>query len=383
VQSTARAKQLSIETLRGLAIVLMVAGHVIGNDPSSGLRVADDSPYRYFYESLRLLRMPLFTAISGYVYALRPLSSTARFSGFLGGKARRLLLPMLTVGTIEFLAHALVPGVNHRADLRDLWRIYFFGYDHFWFLQAIFLVIAVSAALDALGALQTPWRLAVALFGAFVLARVLPPVELFSLSGALYLAPFFLLGVGLRRFEHLRSPLLSAACWLVFLHGIAQQQWAWFMHDAARVDPSSLLGMSTSLAGMVLVFAHRRSIPALAWLGTYAYSIYLFHILATAPARILTTKVLGDALPDPEPLILALSLAAGLAVPIVLDRLLRKHPVTALVFLGLRPAEVASEAPPDAASSARRRTIAERAAPEATRPALQPPRPALPSGKAG
>ena len=62
-----RTKELSIETLRGLAIVLMVMGHVIGSKSNGGLQVSDDSWYRYFYLTLSPLRMPLFTVISGYV----------------------------------------------------------------------------------------------------------------------------------------------------------------------------------------------------------------------------------------------------------------------------------------------------------------------------
>ena len=63
-------KDLRIETMRGLALFLMVAGHVIGSSSDLGMKVPDDSVLRYLYESLVYIRMPLFTAISGYVYAL-------------------------------------------------------------------------------------------------------------------------------------------------------------------------------------------------------------------------------------------------------------------------------------------------------------------------
>ena len=91
-------KDQSIETLRGLAIILMVAGHVIGNTSAHGMRVEDDSVFRHIYFSLKFLRMPLFTVISGYVYALRPLNTTM-IGRFIKGKARRILVPMVAVGT--------------------------------------------------------------------------------------------------------------------------------------------------------------------------------------------------------------------------------------------------------------------------------------------
>lgn len=319
-----------------MAILLVVMGHVIGDSSTSGLRVADDSPYRYFYESLRLLRMPLFTAISGYVYALRPLSAPGRWPGFFAGKARRLLLPMATVGTLEFVLRAVTPGVNHRANFGDLWRVYVFGYDHFWFLQAVFAVIVVSAALDAHGLLRTRGRWTLALAAAFFAALVLPRVAFFSFGGTLYLAPFFLLGVGLRRFELASQRTILLASTLVLLHGIAHQQWAWFSGDLTRLDASSVTGLTASLGGAVLLFAYRRTSRALAWLGSYAFSIYLFHVLGTAPARMLTRRLLGERLADPTPLLLLASLVAGLVLPIVLEKLLAKNAWSSLLFLGQR-----------------------------------------------
>ena len=39
----ARIKNFEIESLRGLAIILMVAGHVIGSDPERGMQVPETS----------------------------------------------------------------------------------------------------------------------------------------------------------------------------------------------------------------------------------------------------------------------------------------------------------------------------------------------------
>jgi glucans biosynthesis protein C len=332
--SSAVMKEGSIETLRGLAVVLMVMGHVIGDDGTGGLCVADDSVYRHIYESFRLVRMPLFTAISGFVYALRPLGSPAGWPKFLGGKARRLLLPMATVGSVEFLAHAMVPSINRPAELRDIWRIYFFGYDHYWFLQAIFVVIVVVAAGDAFGLLQKRAHWALALLVSCAAWQLLPKTTFFSLNGALYLAQFFLLGVAVKRFEGLPNRWLLALCWLTFLVGISCQQLAWY----GRIQPlvrTGVLEVVTSLSAMMVLLHHRRLVPGLARLGGAAYTIYLFHTFGVAPARMLVERLAGRS--DQAVLVaFTASLLAGLTVPSLIDRFLRNHAVTAFLFLGLR-----------------------------------------------
>lgn len=116
------AKDPNIETLRGLAILLVVAGHVIGIDATGGMKVADDSLWRYLYASLQYVRMPLFTAISGWVYALHPVAAHEAGT-FMFKKARRLLLPMICVGTLYFLIQYITPGTNRTGELAEIWKI--------------------------------------------------------------------------------------------------------------------------------------------------------------------------------------------------------------------------------------------------------------------
>ena len=58
-------KNLSIETLRGIAILLVVAGHVIGSAPDGGMKIDFPHPLRYLYLWIDYIQMPLFTAIAG------------------------------------------------------------------------------------------------------------------------------------------------------------------------------------------------------------------------------------------------------------------------------------------------------------------------------
>lgn len=80
-------KNLSIETLRGIAILLVVIGHVIGSTPDGGMKIDFPHPLRYLYVWIDYIQMPLFTAIAGWVYALKPFSHTV---GLRSLRGRRL-----------------------------------------------------------------------------------------------------------------------------------------------------------------------------------------------------------------------------------------------------------------------------------------------------
>lgn len=57
------------------AILLVVIGHVIGSTPEGGMRIDFPSPWRYLYLWINYIQMPLFTAIAGWVYALKPVKA--------------------------------------------------------------------------------------------------------------------------------------------------------------------------------------------------------------------------------------------------------------------------------------------------------------------
>ncbi|MEZ6187399.1 MAG: acyltransferase [Planctomycetota bacterium] len=337
-----KRKDQSIETLRGLAIILMVAGHVIGDKATNGMKVAADSEFRHFYYSLQFFRMPLFTVISGFVYTLRPVAA-GKSLGFLRGKARRILLPMAAVATLEFLMRWAVPGTNARVELSQIWRIYLFSFDHFWFLQAIFLVFLTVTALERVQALKTPARWAGVLLVA-ALIRWSPPFPVtafFSFPAFLYLLPFFLLGVGLGRFEALlRGPAVVLPAAAILLLGLVWQQGSWYgwpLPLLERMDTEyrgAALGMLVGLTGCLILFRIRWETPWLARLGFYSYGIYLFHVFGTAGSRIVAKKVLGL---EAGLGLFFLSLGFGLGVPLVIEKALLRSRILSLVFLGLRP----------------------------------------------
>jgi hypothetical protein len=190
-------RNLEVDTVRGIACVLLVLFHVVGDTPAVGLRIPEGHWLQVFNEALAYIRMPLFSFISGYVYAFRPYQGNA--GGFIKGKVRRLLLPLLTVGTLFAVVQAVTPGANMAVE--HWWLLHIVPVGHFWFLEALFIVFLVVILLEHLKALSTPagfaavWALSAVLFDYF------SPPNYFGAQGAVYLLPFFLAGLACKRFD--------------------------------------------------------------------------------------------------------------------------------------------------------------------------------------
>lgn len=332
MSATPAGKDAGIETLRGIAILLLVVFHA-----TTTLRdhaATDLGWFGRLNDNLAYVRMPLFTVISGYVYALRPVSKE-RLSDFARGKARRLLLPLIFVGG----GFALMRGV----DWGDLWQVWALPYEHFWFLQAIALVFIIVVALELGGVLQRPVGWAAALIAAgglqiaFVAAAEANPAigeasRVFSVQGAIYLLPYFLLGVGLLRYSNAaRHGWLGVLAFGLVVAGYAAAGAAGKATGGIAPSRLSLVALCVGLGACFLLVRWRRPWTPLAKLGHYAYPIYLLHAFGLAFIPALTTRSTL-----PWPVILVLATAGSLAIGVSGQHLLSRWIVTRRMLLGAR-----------------------------------------------
>lgn len=324
-------KDQTIETLRGLAIIFMLAGHVIGT-PGMGMKVNDDSLWRYFYFSFEYIRMPLFTVISGYVYSLRP-AINVRFDRFLIGKMRRILLPLFFVGTLFFLTQYFIPGTNTKPLLSDIWKIYLFSYAHFWFLQAIFLIFLVVGLLDHFNILNS-FRIWLMVFITTAAIRQIQiPTDFFSLQGFTNLLPFFILGCGLRRYEMIfRNEILIKILSVALFILLIIQQYTWYARINLDFFNMRILSFFLASTAIIVLFYVRKDIPIFSKVGYYAYGIYLFHVFGTAGSRIFLMRI-GI---NNEMAIFLFGMIFGVAIPILIEIIFERSKILRRLFFGLR-----------------------------------------------
>jgi fucose 4-O-acetylase-like acetyltransferase len=322
-----------VQTLRGIACLLLVAFHTIGSTAASGLHVLDDSPYRVFTNLFVHVRMPLLAFLSGLVYAYRPLRAGHALE-FSGKKLRRLGIPLIVASTLlyclHFAMHHEVPPLSH------MWTIYVFPYWHLWFVQALLVVFAALVVLESLGALST--------FNRFLLVFALSvglywygPSEsqnIMGLHNATYLLPFFLWGLAAHRYRdrlHHRRVLIAAVPCFIVTQGF--HAYIVLTQALAPIDPivhrsamNLLIGLSASLCALQLL----PRVRLMEKIGESSYTIYLYHPVFVAGVLFAA----GAQVASSTGLLFVLAGFAGIVGPMLMERGARQIPGAQLLLEG-------------------------------------------------
>jgi len=231
-----------------------------------------------------------------------------------------------------------VPGVNNKPPTDGFWRIYVFPFEHLWFLQAAFLIFVLVAGLDAFGVMRgmVSWSSVILLASASSVAwRVTSSLDVFSVNGVLRLLPFFLLGLGMRRFALERGPRWLP--WIALPVFIASYGFrlACLLSGVALPDVSSrAVSLMIASSGLYLLFRHRGFVAnrLLATLGSSSFCVYLLHVFAASATRL----VLHDlGLHDTGVLFFA-CLAVGIIAPVVFEKTVGRKSWLRMLLLGPR-----------------------------------------------
>ncbi len=341
-ESAARhTKDPAIQALRGIAVLFMVAGHVIGATHGRGMNVDDDSAWRWFEVCFEDIRMPLFTVLSGYVYGRRPVRSFSSYPNLIRGKARRLLGPLVTVGLMLFVMQDLIPGTNQTVSIGEFPKFFLAPSDfgHLWFLQSLFLIFLTIGVFDLVGAIDTyrGWLVTTAVTSCiFVAARVPPSDDYLSINGYFRLLPFFLIGYGMCRYRvlDLRARPLALG---IGLFAVAYTLRIVDLFEDWHLDQFSgrAIALAVGVTGVVLIFSARSILSwrVLGWIGGFSFGIYLLHVFGSAASR-MALRLVGI---DEQVAVFIIGLAAGVGLPIVFQIVFgRWNPIRVWV-LGEKP----------------------------------------------
>jgi fucose 4-O-acetylase-like acetyltransferase len=273
---------LDIDAARGLAITLVVIGHIGASKMPAG---------NHWYLTLMALiyqfHMPLFMTLTGITFALSlpPLESWSEVFAYSTRRIKRLFVPYLILGLavlagktaavhfvhvdnpptalVDDLAMLLLAPTDSVA--RFLWFVYVLSV-YLIFVPALFHVCGRRpVVLLALGLALCPgeWT------------------DFFMLNRVVYYLPFFALGMILWMHRAWWSPMPPVAFWssaalfgamLVLSSPLGLPRW---LVGACSVLP--VLGLMQRLPSRVA--------SALGWVGKYSLSIYLFSELSVGAVK--------------------------------------------------------------------------------------------------
>ncbi|MHC8285301.1 acyltransferase family protein [Pseudomonas sp. XS1P51] len=326
-----KKKSLEIETLRGLACLLLVLYHVIG-PLGGGLKIDLGSPYRVLADSMVYVRMPLFTFISGYIYSIYKIRGND-FSAYVVGKVRRLIVPLFFVGIPFSVLQVVGPGVNKDLGLTDALLSFYVPVNHFWFLQAVFIIFMFVGFLQWRGLLQTATRLYLLfLFSAIVFLLPSFPVDAFGINGAIYLLPFFVTGMICHEKVSAIKQSLKVIGPVVFVLISVALLYIAAVDRELIVDRRSLVGLLVGCISCVALLSSDMRSKSLIWLGGHSYAIFLFHVLFAASSRF----ALGRLGVTDESVLIGGGVLCGLLGPVVLSNIFSRFAITSTLFLGER-----------------------------------------------
>jgi fucose 4-O-acetylase-like acetyltransferase len=301
-----------LDALRGIAILLVVLGHALRGIESAGISTG---PLIGFLDPrLYAVHVQLLFFVSGLVIV----GSLRRHSvrRFANGRIPALLVP-LVIWTYVFLGVKLLAGPFQNAPIS--WEALLVapvpGQLHLWFLWALFLMHLVVAAVWALASERARTALFLGLFVAALAAQWLRlPGEVDHWIGhTLRFLPFLLLGVllglqGVRGARGQGASLAAAACAAGgFL--FAPQLEAMMGWDAI---PSLAVCLAVYFSAS-LVLARPRLAAMLGYLGVSAMAIYVLHTIFSAGLR---EALLAAGIDAPTPHVV-LGIAAGVVLPIL------------------------------------------------------------------
>jgi surface polysaccharide O-acyltransferase-like enzyme len=312
-----------INSFRGLACALLVAHHITlllleyRQIESTTVLVVDNA--------LAYFRMPAFALVSGIILGITKSEIGAR--SFLFRKFERLIIPFLFVTIIMIAGRSVARGDVSLFDIPYFW-IYPPG--HMWFLSAVFIFFAFSAAFSQIWDLRSTKGSTIFLLVAFAISAIPLAQDLpFGINLGAKLFPFFALGllVANRRREvpafHLYAIVAAAAFAITVIQVVSG-------------DPTPLRN-AFQCAVVLVSFAITPRNGALAYLGKYSFTVYLFHA---------TLISIGIRLMPGQPLAAGAGIfLSAVLVPILIEMSLKRFAPFALPLIGQKRRVTASATP--------------------------------------
>lgn len=314
------SRDLSLDIVKGLGIILVVIGHAWRGLDSAGM-IGNPDLFRVIDTLIYNFHMPLFFLLSGMTFESWALKRTYPEAAIT--RVTRLLWP-LVLWSYLFTAARLAAGDVANTQVQGLRSLLFFPLpprEYFWFLWALFLQHLIFLGLIRVVGRPLGTATWSALAGVVILGSSFTPIGLNAWTfGALTYAGAFLTGLALGPAGlPARGPLVLVAAAAAFL--VLQ---ALSFQITPTLLTRQILGILLSLAVLAIVraaFAAGTGAASrlLVFLGLSSMGIYLAHTIFSAGIRAVLGRFTTDLTVQ-----MILGTLAGIVGPLIIYAIIRR-----------------------------------------------------------
>jgi fucose 4-O-acetylase-like acetyltransferase len=280
-----------VELAKGLAIILVVIGHIVAREPPK-----DNEWYVALKSAIYFFHMPFFMYLGGLVFfhvgdALHPRPS---YGAYLLRRAERLLLPFLSLGLLilfgKLVAERFVHVDNTPPGLWDGLKSLFWNTGQspatsVWYILVLFVYCAVTPFLLKISrGMVWPTLLLAAVL------HLLPVPDIAYLDRVAYFFVYFMIGCATGKY---RAQIMQ------FIDATLPVSGAVFSVSLVlatmQIEPV-VTGTICALSSLAFVHGLMRTSwfdhsDVLLWFGKYSFAIYLFNTLAIGLTKGVLLKI--------------------------------------------------------------------------------------------
>lgn len=258
-----------IDAIKGLAIFLVVMGHVLAWLYQSPDEARIIGKPMLLFEAIYAFHMPLFIFVSGFLFGISYCSEFSIFCSKLSRKAERLLIPYFICGTIVYLWRGVRPLT-------------------YWYLLSLFqLIVVVGGVLIIVGRINNiRRRMLVEVFVLLLVFIILHMVNKIANYSWLYIAgwlphlvkmfPYFSIGFIISRYievEKILNNHVFSACVIIFILPLFVK----LPYACEGISLQALAGIYCTFYLFCVYLTEGGVVKWLRFLGKRTIYIYLFH----------------------------------------------------------------------------------------------------------
>lgn len=335
--SISNERAVFVDTLKGIAIILVVIGHFSPKDINYDF-------WNIIHDMIYSFHMPLFMMVSGFLYEkTTALHSWSDYLRFLGKKWRRLLAPYFAISIVVIVVKLIAQKymVMENPVTEDVFRYLLInpqgGYATFlWYVYTLFVIFLVFPLLRLI--LKSSVLIFLAMFAIYFIP--FPEAFCLNLVGK-YLLYFW---CGVWSFKNIKVLLGNEnRRYFYFILWFFLYIVVFLLSSSSGTGRSTLLSLIVAISGSMTVLLLAVSLGKkkigniLSVVGLYSTAIYLFHTSGMAPVKMSLHSFL---ICGPAEFIVSAMLISfsGVVIPVILQiHLFDKSRSLSLLFLGVEP----------------------------------------------